>query len=170
MEANPADYSYIKIIMKSTLIKQIFLLLFSLLAVLPRLSAQSKRVGKDQLLSEKKQSNFSGIVSVKMFTDPKNLLNCTIGSISFEAGARTNWHKHPGGQILMITEGTAFYQERGSRKRSIRKGEVVSCLPNVEHWHGASTTGPMTHLAVGPNTDRGAVTWLEKVEDKVYLK
>lgn len=93
-----------------------------------------------------------------------------MGSVSFQPGARTNWHKHPGGQILLITEGTAFYQERGGVKRILQKGDVVSCPPNLAHWHGASATSTMTHLAVGPNTDRGAVTWLEKVEDGVYLK
>lgn len=128
-------------------------------------SAQSTNDG-----AGKKPSNFTGTPTVKMYTEPKNPLNCSMGSVSFPAGARTNWHKHPGGQILMVSEGTGFYQERGAQKRIIRKGDVISCSPNIEHWHGAAADSAMTHLAVGPNTDKGAVIWLEKVTDSVYLK
>lgn len=117
-----------------------------------------------------KQGNFTGNVAVKMHADSKNSLNCSLGSVSFEAGARTNWHKHPGGQILLITEGAAFYQERGSEKRILKKGESVTCSANVEHWHGATPTNKMTHVTVGPNANRGAVVWLEKVTDHIYLK
>ncbi|WP_316739040.1 cupin domain-containing protein [Pedobacter aquatilis] len=140
-------------------------IILSMLAILPfcyNLKAQS--------LVSRQESNFTGKVSVKMLTSAENPLDCTMGNVSFQPGARTNWHKHPGGQILMITEGTAFYQERGKPKRLIRKGEVVTCLPNVEHWHGASKDSAMTHLAVGPNTDKGKVVWLEKVGDDVYQK
>ena len=131
---------------------------------------QSQESEKQKVTAEKKPSNFTGTVEVKMFTQANNPLNCSVGSVSFQPGTRTNWHKHAGGQILLITDGIAFYQERGGVKKILNKGELVSCPPNVEHWHGASTNGAMTHLAVGPNTDKGPVTWLEKVEEHVYLK
>lgn len=125
---------------------------------------------KPDAANQKKQSNFTGNVAVKMHTEPKNSLDCSLGSVSFGPGARTNWHKHPGGQILLITEGTAFYQERGSEKRTLKMGESITCPANVEHWHGATPKVKMTHLAVGPNTNRGPVVWLEKVTDNIYLK
>jgi len=151
-------------------LKHCYLCFFLLFGLLFEVNAQSSNDLISQKPAAKQPSNFTGTVLVKMYTDPKNQLNCSMGSVSFQPGARTNWHKHPGGQILLITEGTAFYQERGGVKRILQKGDVVSCPPNLAHWHGASATSTMTHLAVGPNTDRGAVTWLEKVEDGVYLK
>jgi len=118
----------------------------------------------------KANGNFIGAVAVKMYTDAKTGLNCSVGSVSFEAGARSKWHKHPGGQMLMVTEGKGFYQERGKPKKVILKGDFISCLPNVEHWHGAADDSSMTHVAIGPNVDQGAVTWLEHVTDAVYLQ
>ncbi|WP_231424848.1 MULTISPECIES: cupin domain-containing protein [Pedobacter] len=151
--------------------KNLFLKLFTLILLLAfpiLLNAQES--GATSINSQKKQNNFTGIVSVKMHTESKNNLDCTLGTVSFEPGARTNWHKHTGGQILLITEGTAYYQERGSKKRILEKGESVTCSPNVAHWHGAAAKSKMTHVAVGPNSNRGAVVWLEKVNDSVYSK
>lgn len=118
---------------------------------------------------KKATSNFTGNTSVKIYTNAQNGLNCSVGSVSFEPGARSNWHAHRGGQILIITEGTAFYQEKGKAKRILHQGDVVTCLPNVEHWHGASPDSRMVHTAIGPNADEGAVVWLGKVGDEVYL-
>lgn len=115
-------------------------------------------------------SHFTGKTSVKMHTDAKNGLDCSVGSVSFEPGARTNWHSHAGGQILLIEEGTAYYQEKGKPKRILHKGDLVTCLPNTEHWHGASPDSRMTHIAIGPNADKGPVVWLGKVGDEEYLK
>ena len=64
-----------------------------------------------------------------------------VGNVTFEPGARTNWHYHPGGQILLATDGVGYYQEKGSPKRFFRKGDVIKCPPNITHWHGA---GPET--------------------------
>ena len=114
-------------------------------------------------------SHFTGNTSVKMYTDAKNGLDCSVGSVSFEPGARTNWHSHGGGQILLITEGTAFYQEKGKAKQILHQGDIVTCLAGVEHWHGASPDQRMTHTAIGPNADKGTVIWLGKVDDETYL-
>jgi 4-carboxymuconolactone decarboxylase len=91
-----------------------------------------------------------------------------MGSVTFEPGARTNWHRHPSGQILVITDGTAYYQEKGKPKQTLSKGHVVKCPPGVTHWHGATRVGSMTHLAVSPNLNMGQVVWLEKVTDEEY--
>ena len=64
--------------------------------------------------------------------------NTSIGNVTFEPGARTNWHYHPGGQILLVTSGIGRYQEKGKPVRELRKGDIVKCEPNIIHWHGAS--------------------------------
>ena len=112
--------------------------------------------------------NFTGSVWVNMIAGPQNGVNCTVGSVSFEPGARTNWHSHPGGQILIVIEGTGYYQEEGKPRRIIRKGDVIICSPNVVHWHGASIDCAMTHLAIGPDAARGPAVWLAKVTDQEY--
>ena len=96
--------------------------------------------------------------------------NCVMGSVTCEPGARSNWHTHPAGQILLVTEGTGYTQERGKQIQVIHKGDVIKCLPNVEHWHGATPATSMTHIAINPNAEKGVVTWLQKVTDKEYLK
>lgn len=113
--------------------------------------------------------NFTGDVWVNMIAGPRDGVNCTIGSVSFEPGARTNWHSHPGGQILIVTEGTGYYQEEGKPRRVIHKGDVIICLPNVVHWHGAAADSAMTHLAIGPDASKGAAVWLKKVTNQEYM-
>ncbi|MCE7040400.1 cupin domain-containing protein [Dyadobacter sp. CY312] len=91
-----------------------------------------------------------------------------MGSVTFEKGARSNWHSHPAGQILLVTNGTGYHQQRGKPIEVIKKGDVIKCLPGVEHWHGASKRSPMTHVAVNPNTENGVITWLLPVTDSEY--
>ncbi|RNI24048.1 cupin domain-containing protein [Rufibacter latericius] len=92
-----------------------------------------------------------------------------ISVATMERGARLDWHKHPGGQILLITEGTGYYQERGKPKQTVRKGEVVKCQPGVEHWHGATPTTGVTYLATSPALN-GKTIWLQRVTDAEYSK
>ena len=95
-------------------------------------------------------------------------LNCQMGNVVFEPGARNNWHTHPGGQILLVTNGIGYYQEKGKPIQLLRKGDVINIPPDVEHWHGASPDGEFTHIAVNPNTQKGIVVWLAKVTDEEY--
>lgn len=90
-----------------------------------------------------------------------------IAVASFPAGKKLDWHYHPGGQILLITDGIGYYQERGKAKRTVVKGEVIKCLPGVEHWHGASAETGVTYLATNPSK-KGPTVWLEKVKDAEY--
>lgn len=99
--------------------------------------------------------------------DPQNSI--TVGNVTFEPGARNRWHKHPGGQILLVTDGVGYYQERGEAKKILRKGDVIKCPPNVEHWHGASSDSHFSHLAIG-NIDKEAVIWLLPVTEAEYEK
>lgn len=92
------------------------------------------------------------------------------GNVEFEPGARSNWHSHPAGQILIVTSGVGYHQIKGAPRETIRKGDVVKCPPNKVHWHGASKDSSMTHIYIIPNTEKGIVEWLEPVTDEEYLK
>jgi quercetin dioxygenase-like cupin family protein len=94
--------------------------------------------------------------------------NTVIGNVDFEPGARSNWHIHPSGQILVITDGVGYHQIKGQPRQTIRKGDVVKCPPNVEHWHGASPDTGMQQMYILPKTEKGIVTWLQKVTDDEY--
>jgi quercetin dioxygenase-like cupin family protein len=93
----------------------------------------------------------------------------SIGSVYFEAGARTNWHTHPKGQVLIITNGEGFYQEKGKPAQPLKKGVVINIPENVEHWHGASANFFMVHIAITNYKDQNQVTWLQPVIDEEYV-
>lgn len=96
-------------------------------------------------------------------------INCGLAKVSFQPGARTIWHAHAGGQIIVVTSGTAWYQEKGKPKQIISQGETVVCPPGAMHWHGAAPDGPMTHTVVTPNLDKGGVTAGPAVTNKEYM-
>lgn len=91
-----------------------------------------------------------------------------VSNVTFEPGARTNWHMHPDGQILLITEGVGYYQEKGKPIQIIRKGDIVKIAPKVWHWHGASAHKAMSHIALSVHQDEHPSQWGEPVTDKEY--
>lgn len=111
---------------------------------------------------------FTGTAWIKLLVPNDSMLNCQVGNVVFEPGARNNWHTHPGGQILIVTDGTGYYQEKGKQKKIIRQGDVVAIAPEIIHWHGASADSKFTHIAINPNTQKGVVAWLERVTDEEY--
>ena len=111
---------------------------------------------------------FTGTVWLKMLVPNDPNLNCQIGNVIFEPGARNNWHTHTGGQILIATDGIGYYQEKGKPIQLLRKGDVVNIPPDIVHWHGASPDSKFTHIAINPNTKKGIVVWLERVTDEEY--
>ena len=114
-------------------------------------------------------NNFIGNAWLEQMIIPDSLNPTQIGSVTFEPGARTNWHLHPAGQILLITDGTGYYQEKGGQKRIIKKGDVINCPPNIPHWHGASKDDELIQIAI-TNTQKGATVWSETVTDEEYNK
>lgn len=90
------------------------------------------------------------------------------GNVYFEPGARSHWHTHPSGQILIITDGVGYYQIEGQPIDIMKKGDVVKFPPNVRHWHGASPDVGVQQLYIIPNTEKGIVEWMEPVTDEVY--
>src|SRR6056297_504525 len=112
--------------------------------------------------------NFTGSVWVNMIVMPDDSLNTVAGKVMFEPKARSNWHSHAGGQILIVTKGVGYYQEEGKPIRIIREGDVVKAPANVQHWHGGSHGLPMTHTAIVPDLDEGRTTWAGPVTDQEY--
>jgi quercetin dioxygenase-like cupin family protein len=94
--------------------------------------------------------------------------NTLVGNVYFEAGARSNWHIHPGGQILIITDGEGYYQVEGQPKQTMKKGDVIKCPPNTRHWHGAAEKSSLSQLYIVTNTEKGIVEWQEPVTDDQY--
>ncbi len=88
--------------------------------------------------------------------------------VTFEPGARTDWHTHPAGQMLVVTAGCGRVQQEGHAMQEIRPGDVVTIPANVRHWHGAAPTAAMSHIAVQEQRDGSAVTWMEKVSEAQY--
>lgn len=112
--------------------------------------------------------NFTGSVRVDsrfQGTAPARIGGATV---TFAPGARTAWHSHPLGQTLIVTSGVGLVQEWGGPVREIRPGNIVWIPPGVKHWHGASPTNGMTHIAFSETLDGKSVEWMEKVTDKQY--
>nr|WP_106858416.1 cupin domain-containing protein [Caballeronia novacaledonica] len=89
-------------------------------------------------------------------------------TVTFEPGARTAWHTHPLGQTLIVTAGVGWVQRDGGPVEEIRPGDIVWIAPNERHWHGATATTAMTHIAIAESLDGSPVTWMEKVADEHY--
>ena len=113
-------------------------------------------------------ATFTGTVYVHTLVKNDSTFNCVSSNVTFSPGARSHWHKHAAGQILLVTEGVGYYQEKDQPIRLLRKGEVVQAQPGVEHWHGASPKQGMTHIALNLNTEKGIVDWGRAVTDQEY--
>lgn len=113
-------------------------------------------------------NNFTGTVWVSLLVPSDSTYTTSVGNVLFEPGARTYWHSHQAGQILLITDGEGLYQEQGKPIQRLRKGDVIKCQPDVTHWHGASTSHSMTHIAINPNTEKGIVIWKNPVTNEEY--
>jgi quercetin dioxygenase-like cupin family protein len=92
------------------------------------------------------------------------------GHVTFEPGARTAWHTHPLGQTLIITSGLGWVQREGGPIEEVRPGDIVWFPPAEKHWHGATSTNAMTHIAIQESLNGKNVDWLEKVSDEQYRR
>lgn len=113
-------------------------------------------------------SNFTGKAFNYGLVANDSTYHTVVGNVYFEPGARSNWHRHPAGQILVITAGEGYHQIKGRPIEKMRKGDVVKCPPNGEHWHGASPNSALHQMYIIPNTEKGIVEWLQPVTDKEY--
>ncbi|MBF2025596.1 MAG: cupin domain-containing protein [Oscillatoriales cyanobacterium C42_A2020_001] len=111
---------------------------------------------------------FTGSVSVKPLFPVHEPSRASGSSVAFQAGARTAWHTHPLGQTLIVTDGMGWVQQWGEPIQEIRPGDVVWIPPGVKHWHGATATIAMTHIAIQEALNGSPVDWLEQVSDEQY--
>ena len=128
-----------------------------------------KRKGS-QPSSKGPEEHFTGTVRIgSLFETPEPARSLGV-SVTFEPGARTAWHTHPLGQTLIVTAGIGLTQIWGGPIEEIQEGDVVWCAPGEKHWHGATPTTAMTHIAIVEKLDGKVVEWMEKVSDDQYLR
>jgi quercetin dioxygenase-like cupin family protein len=126
-----------------------------------------KRNGTQQS-SKGPDEYFTGNVRIDPLFEAPDPARLRCANVTFEPGARSAWHRHPLGQTLIITSGCGWVQSEGQAKVEIRPGDVVWCPPNEKHWHGATPTTAMTHVAIQEALDGKVVEWMEKVSDDQY--
>ncbi len=120
--------------------------------------------------SDKGQAEyFTGTVRIDPMFNPPDPTRAFGSMVTFEPGARTAWHTHPLGQTLLVMTGSGMAQVWGGQIEEIRPGDVVWIAPGEKHWHGASPTTAMTHIAIQEKLDGKAVEWMERVSDEQYL-
>jgi quercetin dioxygenase-like cupin family protein len=113
---------------------------------------------------------FTGTVRIDALFEPPEPARARSARVTFEPGARTAWHTHPLGQTLIIVSGLSWAQHDGDPIEEIRAGDVVWFAPNERHWHGATLTSGMSHIAIQEALDGKAVDWMAKVSDEDYRK
>jgi quercetin dioxygenase-like cupin family protein len=111
---------------------------------------------------------FTGSVRIDPLFPVMEPARASAARVTFEPGARTAWHTHPLGQKLIVTAGIGWVQQQGGPVQEIREGDVVLIAPGVKHWHGATATARMTHIAMQEQLDGKVVEWMEKVSDRQY--
>jgi quercetin dioxygenase-like cupin family protein len=116
------------------------------------------------------QDYFTGAVRIDPLFQAPDPARVSGASVTFEPGARTNWHTHPLGQTLIITSGVGWIQRDGGPIDEVRPGDVVWFAPDEKHWHGATPTTAMTHIAIQEALNGNVADWLEKVGDQQYRK
>ena len=113
---------------------------------------------------------FTGIVRIDPLHSPAEPARVAMALVTFEPGARTAWHTHPLGQTLIVTAGCGWAQREGGAVEVIRPGDVVWFAPGEKHWHGATASTAMSHIAVQEKENGSPVTWMEQVSDEDYTK
>ncbi|OHX12766.1 cupin [Chromobacterium sphagni] len=127
-----------------------------------------KRAGSQPSI-QGSEDYFTGTVRIDPLNAPPEPARVSVASVTFEPGARSAWHTHPLGQTLIVTAGCGWTQCAGGSIVEIRAGDVIWCPPGRKHWHGASATTSMTHIAVQESLNGKNVEWLEKVTDEEYM-
>ena len=113
---------------------------------------------------------FTGTVRIDPLFDANDARRGAAATVTFEPGARTAWHTHPLGQTLIVTSGCGWAQREGGPVEEIRPGDVIWFAPGERHWHGATPTTAMTHIAIQEAVDGKVVDWMEKVSESQYKK
>lgn len=128
-----------------------------------------KRIGS-QPSGKGPSEYFTGQVRIDPLNSPPEPARVAMALVTFEPGARTAWHTHPLGQTLIITAGSGWVQREGSQRENIHPGDVIYFEPNEKHWHGATATTAVSHIAIQEKLNGSPVDWMEQVTDEQYGK
>ncbi len=150
------------------------LLLFGILAFSCQQQSQSEQAAQAEpqepifAKGEKiTNDNFTGTAWLNNLVYADSVNQNAVGCVTLEPGARTKWHIHPAGQIILALDGIGYYQEKGSPKVIVKKGDVVKCPADIPHWHGASADTEFVQVAI-TGREKGETVWLEEVTDEEY--
>jgi 4-carboxymuconolactone decarboxylase len=150
----------------------LFTAMLTTMALLAALSTEAQTLvitrGGTRTVRDAPSENFTGTAHVEVLFDAVDRSGASGGSVTFEPGARTAWHSHPAGQILIVTAGVGRVQLWGGPVEEIRAGDVVRIPASQKHWHGASPQASMTHIGITEPRDGTSVQWMEKVSDEQY--
>src|ERR1700712_833227 len=116
------------------------------------------------------EAYFTGFVRIDPLFNPPEPARVAMALVTFEPGARTAWHTHPLGQTLIITLGSGWVQKEGGVRQDVKLGDVVWFAPGEKHWHGATSTTAMSHIAIQEKLNGSPVDWMEQVSESDYLK
>lgn len=152
--------------------KSIFLAAISLVLAMPAFANPEVVVTRagSQPSSVGPAENFTGSVRVDDRFKGSGLARISGATVTFDPGARTAWHAHPLGQTLIVTAGVGLVQEWDGPIQEIRPGDIIWIPPGVKHWHGASPTVGMSHIAFSEALDGKTVEWMEQVSDEQYRR
>jgi len=115
----------------------------------------------------KNTDNYTGTIWLNELNKPDSIFDFSVAQAVYAPGSKLDWHIHPGGQILLIKDGTGYYQEKGKPKQIVHKGDVIKCAPGVEHWHAAAPNSSFAYIAISP-AGKGKTIWLQRVTDAEY--
>jgi 4-carboxymuconolactone decarboxylase len=146
--------------------KAIYLMLFMAATLCNRAIAQDSTIFPKGAIGAN-TNNYTGTIWLSELNHPDSNFTFSLAQAVYAPGSKLDWHIHPGGQYLLITEGTGYYQERGKAIQIVQRGSIIKCLPGVEHWHGAAPNSSFTYVAVTP-TQKGRTIWLKRVTDEEY--
>ncbi|HET7103783.1 MAG TPA: cupin domain-containing protein [Terracidiphilus sp.] len=113
------------------------------------------------------KDDYTGTIWLNILHKSDSTFPFNVDLATYKPGSKLNWYIHPGGQILLITQGTGYYQEKGKPVQTVHKGDVITCPPGVEHWHAAAPNSSFAYIAVTP-TQKGTTIWLKPVSDQDY--
>ncbi|MFI0492349.1 DUF4440 domain-containing protein [Flavobacterium sp.] len=145
--------------------KTIFFTIALFVLTTTKMSAQNESIFPKGEIST--TDNHTGTIWLNELNKPDPIFNFSIADATYGLGAKLDWHIHPAGQILLITEGNGYYQEKGKSIQIVHKGEVIKCSPGIEHWHGATPGSTFAYIAVTP-AQNGKTIWLKRVTDEEY--
>jgi len=144
----------------------LFLMLLYFTVLCTKVSAQDPTIFPKGEIG-KNTDNYTGTIWLNELSQPDSNFTFSVAAATYAPASKLNWHIHPGGQILLITEGTGYYQEKGKPAQIVHKGDVIKCLPGVAHWHAAAPKSSFAYVAISP-AQKGRTIWLVKVTDAEY--